>query len=112
VAATGFFTDSYNLFATNVIIPPLYFVYWGAESSYFKGTALNAITLAGSIVGQLTFGFLADRFGRQKLYGLELILVIVCTIGIAQCSDGVDGSLDILSWLMAWRFFLGIGIGR
>ena len=28
VAASGFLTDSYNLFASNVIIPALAYVYW------------------------------------------------------------------------------------
>ncbi|KAF1982391.1 MFS general substrate transporter, partial [Aulographum hederae CBS 113979] len=110
VAATGFFTDSYNLYATNVILPALAYVYWPNESSG-HATAINCVTLAGSIVGQLSFGYLADKFGRQKLYGIELIIVIVSTLGIAQSSSGVDGSLSITSWLMAYRFFLGCGIG-
>ena len=109
VAATGFFTDSYNLFATNVILTSVSYVYWKDDNSTAHVTTINILTLSGSIVGQLLFGFLADRFGRQKLYGIELMIVIFTTIGVTQSSDGVGGSMHIMPWLCAWRFLMGIG---
>jgi MFS transporter, PHS family, inorganic phosphate transporter len=112
VAASGFFTDSYNLFATNVILPSLVFVYWTEDTSGDHETAINCITLAGSLLGQLIFGYLADRFGRRKLYGLELIVVIFGTLGMVQSSAGYNQqSMSILGWIMFWRFFVGLGIG-
>lgn len=108
VAATGFFTDSYNLFATNVIFTSLSYIYWADDTSTGHVTTINILTLSGSIVGQLLFGFLADKFGRQKLYGIELIIVIFTTIGVTQSSNG-EGSMDIMKWLCAWRFLMGIG---
>ncbi|ELR07480.1 hypothetical protein GMDG_08449 [Pseudogymnoascus destructans 20631-21] len=110
VAASGFFTDSYNLFATNVILPCLAFVYWPDDNSGREGK-INIITLVGSCLGQLIFGFLADRYGRRKLYGFELIVVIFGTLGVAQSSAGYNDSMSILSWMMFWRFFVGVGIG-
>jgi PHS family inorganic phosphate transporter-like MFS transporter len=59
----------------------------------------------------LIFGFLADRYGRRKLYGLELIVVIFGTLGLVQSSAGYNGSMSVLGWLMFWRFFVGLGIG-
>jgi PHS family inorganic phosphate transporter-like MFS transporter len=62
----------------------------------------------------------ADEAQRQRLYGVELFIVIFSTIGLAQCSRGIlhtnpDGttetSMSIQSWLMAWRFCMGVGIG-
>ncbi|EPE09200.1 phosphate transporter [Ophiostoma piceae UAMH 11346] len=82
VAASGFLTDSYNLFATNVIIASISFVYFPDQRYNYVGTLINIFTLLGSVVGQLSFGFLADYYGRTRLYGIELILVIVSTIGI------------------------------
>lgn len=111
VAASGFLTDSYALFATNVILPILSFLYWPGESSRRPGLYINAATLAGSAVGQLLFGWLTDRLGRRKLYGLELVLVIFATLGMAQSSTGRYDNMDILKWIIFYRFFLGMGIG-
>lgn len=63
VAASGFFTDSYNLFATNVILPSLEFLYWPdvCYDEQWRETLINCATLGGSLLGQLIFGYLADR---------------------------------------------------
>lgn len=115
VAASGFFTDSYNLFASNVILPALAYVYWGT-TTHGKALAFNLATLIASAVGQLVFGFLADRYGRRSLYGIELVIVIFSTIGLLQCSPGVSDSLghstwDVSAWIIFWRTIMGFGIG-
>ncbi|KAK6442570.1 hypothetical protein LTR95_001193 [Oleoguttula sp. CCFEE 5521] len=113
VAASGFFTDSYNLFVSNVVLPALAFVYWPNEHVAKTAIYINLVTLIGSAVGQVVFGFLADKYG-------QLFIVIISTIGFAQCSRGIvhtfsdgtsEASMSIASWLMAWRFVMGIGIG-
>jgi PHS family inorganic phosphate transporter-like MFS transporter len=111
VASSGFFTDSYNLFATNVILPSLGFVYWPSDNNVNYELLINIVTLAGSTIGALVFGYFADKFGRRKLYGLELIIAIVGTLGVAQASQGYDGNMSILGWILFWRLFMGIGIG-
>jgi PHS family inorganic phosphate transporter-like MFS transporter len=58
------------------------------------------------MLGQLIFGFLSDKYGRRKLYGLELIVVIFGTLGLVQSSAGFNGSMDIIGWIMFWRFFV------
>jgi PHS family inorganic phosphate transporter-like MFS transporter len=83
VAASGFLTDSYNLFATNVILTSLAFVYWPDSGVHWQAMLVNVVTLFGSVCGQLAFGALADYYGRTRLYGIELVLMIVSTIGIA-----------------------------
>ncbi|OJD37712.1 phosphate transporter [Diplodia corticola] len=110
VAALGLLTDSYNLFTFNVIINALYFVYWPDEDDTQKEFLINMTTLVGSIVGQIVFGIFADKFGRTRLYGVELVIVIFSTLGVASASRG-EGSMDILAWLLVWRFVMGIGIG-
>ncbi|KAJ5389385.1 major facilitator superfamily domain-containing protein [Penicillium cataractarum] len=111
VAASGFLTDSYSLFATNVILPLLAFLYWPNRNDRLPELYINVATLAGSVVGQLLFGWLTDRLGRRKLYGLELVLVIFATLGMSQASNGMYNNMDILSWMIFYRFFLGMGIG-
>ncbi|KAM0259562.1 hypothetical protein ACHAQJ_003288 [Trichoderma viride] len=109
VAASGFLTDSYNLFSTNVILASVAFVYW-PHGGEWTSLLINFFTLLGSIVGQVLFGYLADRFGRTRLYGIELVLVIVSTIGVATSSHGY-GDISFIGLFIWWRFVMGIGIG-
>ncbi|KAI9346886.1 major facilitator superfamily domain-containing protein [Obelidium mucronatum] len=71
---------------------------------------LKASTNWGNLVGQVSFGILGDKLGRKRMYGVELIIMIVCTIGSALCAPMANG-WSILVLLSIWRFFLGIGIG-
>ncbi|KFA61649.1 hypothetical protein S40285_08196 [Stachybotrys chlorohalonatus IBT 40285] len=109
VAASGFLTDSYNLFSTNVIFASIAFVYW-PNGEAWPGLMINIFTLLGSVLGQLVFGFLADYYGRTRLYGIELVLVIVSTIGVATSSHGY-GDMSFLGLFVWWRFVMGVGIG-
>lgn len=68
----------------------------------------------------LFVGHLADLYGRKRLYGYELLLLVVATLGIVQASEGfrsrlpdgtVRGTMDIYAWLAFWRFCLGLAIG-
>jgi len=120
VASSGFFTDSYNLFATNIILPALAYIYWPNVTNLGHDMIINVVSLGGSILGQIVFGVSADRYGRQKLYGVELIIVIFATLGVAQSSWGFatprfspqpQSSMSITGWLIGWRFVMGVGIG-
>jgi len=74
-------------------------------------TLISCLTLAGSIVGQVLFGILADYFGRQRLYGVELVVVIIATVGIVESSEGFGSWMNIKAMLGFWRFVMGVGIG-
>ncbi|KAK3303018.1 major facilitator superfamily domain-containing protein [Chaetomium strumarium] len=111
VAASGFLTDSWNLFATNAILPSLAFVYWPEETNGWRESLINCMTLGGSLIGQLLFGFLADKYGRTRLYGIELVIVGFTTIALSASSTGFGNSIAVLPWLVAMRFLMGVGIG-
>ena len=85
-------------------------MYWPTAQTTWRELLINSITLSGSAVGQVLFGVLADRYGRTSLYGVELVIVIFSTIGVASASPGVD-NMSIVGWLTAWRFLMGVGIG-
>jgi PHS family inorganic phosphate transporter-like MFS transporter len=121
VAASGFLASSYALFAPNVIRTALYYVYppCGRLSSN-AGAVIDQLTLIGTALGMLFGGHFADLWGRKRLYGVELGILIVATFGVIMSSEGFiiskdDGTyrytMSIYSWIAAWRFILGVGIG-
>jgi MFS family permease len=92
-------------------LPMISYVYWKDEVSSIHLTCINIATLAGTLLGMVMFGFLADKYGRKKMYGAELVLLITSTLGVVMSSTGEDGSMDIYAWLIWWRICVGIGVG-
>ncbi|KAJ5681978.1 uncharacterized protein N7477_001918 [Penicillium maclennaniae] len=111
VAGLGFFLDGYTLFASNMALPMISYVYWRDEVSSLRLTCINIATLAGTLLGMIMFGFLADKYGRKKMYGAELVLLITATLGVVMSSQGKDDSMNIYAWLIWWRICVGIGVG-
>ncbi|KAJ5724704.1 hypothetical protein N7493_006432 [Penicillium malachiteum] len=111
VAGLGFFLDGYTLFATNMALPMISYVYWKEDTSSIRLTCINMATLAGTLLGMVLFGFLADKNGRKKMYGVELVLLITSTLGVVMSSEGKDGSMNVFTWLIWWRVCVGIGVG-
>lgn len=87
------------------------YVYWQDDISSHRTTFINIATLAGTLFGQVAFGFLADKNGRKKMYGVELVLLITSTLGVTMASTGTHGSMSIFAWLIWWRIVTGIGVG-
>lgn len=95
VAGVGFLLDSYDIFAINLIITFLGVVFWQGSSQVngFGGNngtlptsvsqALKVSTSGGIVVGQILFGWLADVFGRRKMYGIELGIILLSTLNCA-----------------------------
>ena len=73
-------------------------------------TLVKASGQVGTLIGQLVFGYLADRYGRKRMYGIELMIIIVCTFASALSADLRTG-LSVFALLGMWRIFLGVGIG-
>lgn len=103
VAGIGFFLDGYTLFASNIALPMLAFVYWPEEISSIRLTHINLATLTGTMFGQLIFGIMADKWGRKKMYGIELLLLIGSSLGVVMSSAGVENSMNVFAWLVFWR---------
>ncbi|KAJ5483092.1 Repressible high-affinity phosphate permease [Penicillium diatomitis] len=116
VAGVGFFTDSYDIFAINLASAMLGIVFWQDASGKNAGkipssadTAIKVSTSGGTVIGQLLFGWLADRIGRKRMYGIELIIIIFATLAQALSSD--SPAMSIVGLLIFWRVIMGIGIG-
>ncbi|KAI1265836.1 phosphate permease [Xylariaceae sp. FL1019] len=112
VAGVGFFTDSYDIFVVSLLNIMLGIVYYPENKATLytnSDTAIKLATSAGTVIGQLGFGYLADRLGRKKMYGIELIIIIFATIGQALASG--SPSVNIVGLLIFWRVLMGVGIG-
>ncbi|KAJ8656968.1 phosphate:H+ symporter [Lichtheimia ornata] len=112
VSGVGFFTDAYDIFAINLVSTMIGYVYWGAEDNttpHNVDTAIKVSMSCGTVVGQLLFGYLADHVGRKRMYGVELIIMIVGTIGQTLAGNGPAASFWAV--ITFWRVIVGIGIG-
>lgn len=110
VAGTGFFTDSYDIFCVSLLTIMLGIVYRPTHKGTLstpQDTAIKVATSAGTVIGQFGFGALADIVGRKKMYGLELILIIVATL--AQALTGAGPGISIVGLIIFWRVLMGIG---
>jgi MFS family permease len=68
-----------------------------------EASALVAIWLIGIMIGALAFGYLADRYGRRKLFILTLLLYSTFTV-ISALSPGYG-------FFFIFRFLTAIGVG-
>ncbi|KAF8957664.1 Inorganic phosphate transporter pho84 [Entomortierella lignicola] len=112
VAGVGFFTDAYDLFAINLVSPMLGYIYYPNQGSVLPpdiDLALKISASIGTFFGQIGFGYLADRLGRKRMYGVELVIIIVATFG--QSLSGDSFALSLPTTIIIWRFILGIGVG-
>ncbi|GAU50765.1 hypothetical protein TSUD_410620 [Trifolium subterraneum] len=82
IAGMGFFTDSYDLFCISLVTKLLGRVYY-YEGGNNPGSlpqnvsaAINGVAFCGTLAGQLFFGWLGDKMGRKRVYGMTLMLMV------------------------------------
>ncbi|CCG83198.1 Phosphate:H symporter [Taphrina deformans PYCC 5710] len=114
VAGVGFFTDAYDIFAVNFANIMIGYAYYSGTTHKGKiptnaDTAIKVATSGGTVIGQLGFGALADHLGRKKMYGIELMVIIVATLGLALTAGG--RATELVGVFIFWRVLLGTGIG-
>lgn len=116
IAGMGFFTDAYDLFCISNISKLLGRLYYYDPSTGKPGKLPHpvnnfviGVALVGTLTGQLFFGYLGDKLGRKRVYGLTLILMVVCAIW-SGLSFG-SSPKAVMGTLCFFRFWLGFGIG-
>ncbi|KAF5450749.1 hypothetical protein F2P56_031078 [Juglans regia] len=116
IAGMGFFTDSYDLFSISLVTKLLGRIYYHVEGSSKPGSlppnvaaAVNGVAFCGTLTGQLFFGWLGDKLGRKRVYGITLMLMVFCSIGSGLSFGSTPNS--VIATLCFFRFWLGFGIG-
>lgn len=111
VAGVGFFTDSYDIFCVSMLTIMLGIVYYPGVGVMptTSDSAVKLSTSAGTVIGQLGFGMLADIVGRKRMYGMELLVIIFATL--AQSLTSNSPACNIIGVIIFWRVIMGIGIG-
>ncbi|KAF2313978.1 hypothetical protein GH714_021237 [Hevea brasiliensis] len=121
IAGMGFFTDAYDLFCISIVTKLLGRIYYTDIHKEKPGTlppnvaaAVNGVALCGTLAGQLFFGWLGDKLGRKKVYGITLILMVVCSIAsglsFGRTAEGTIATLCFFSVCHARIWDSGWGI--
>jgi len=99
-AALGWMLDAFDVMLFALVLPAV-----SAELGLSKadGGLLGSVTLVAAAAGGVSFGWIADRFGRTRALMLRVLLYSVFT---AAC--GLAGNL---TQFVIFRVLLGIGMG-
>uniref|UniRef100_A0A1D1Y007 H(+)/Pi cotransporter n=1 Tax=Anthurium amnicola TaxID=1678845 RepID=A0A1D1Y007_9ARAE len=116
IAGMGFFTDAYDLFCISLVTKLLGRIYYYEGNPTKPGSlppnvaaAVNGVAFCGTLAGQLFFGWLGDKMGRKRVYGMTLMLMVVCSVA-SGLSFGRTAK-GTMATLCFFRFWLGFGIG-
>lgn len=72
---------------------------------------MSSISFAGTVVGQLFFGYMADHWSRKWSLLISTIILIVFAALCAGSYGLNDSQYGMFAALTAYRFFMGFGIG-
>jgi MFS transporter, PHS family, inorganic phosphate transporter len=124
IAGTGFLADAYDLFVIDLVLAVLnmriaqgadYSIYSRVENYTWLAwhqSLIASATLVGAVVGQITFGFFGDWFGRKWTFLVTCILIVVGCLGsaFAQWTPTAPFAVyNIFNQIACFRFLLGEG---
>ena len=98
--AAGMFFDSFDLYLAGGVLGALV---QSGESTLQMNAMFISATFLGMMIGAWFAGILGDRFGRKFTYQFNLMI-----FGIASLAGAVAPSM---TWLIAARFVMGLGLG-
>ncbi|KAK4462726.1 major facilitator superfamily domain-containing protein [Cladorrhinum samala] len=81
-------------------------LYDNSNASHF----VSSIAFAGTVIGQLAFGYLSDKWSRTHSLMLSTLILVVFT-ALSAGSYWYGDTIGMFNILVAWRFLVGIGIG-
>jgi MFS transporter, putative metabolite transport protein len=100
IALGGVFVDAYDFASLGIGVPGL------SAEFHLQPSQLGLIASimgVGAVVGGIAGGYLADRVGRLRMFIIDLICLVVATLGAALSPD--------IYVLLFFRFLIGVGVG-
>lgn len=86
-------------------------IYGDRYTSSPAASNVASIAFAGTVIGQLVFGYTTDAYSRKwSLWVSTVILFVFAALAAGSYGAG-DTVGGLLAALTAYRFFIGIGIG-
>ena len=98
----GVFCDGYDISALGLVLPQVLASYGVGEMTGLQSAFLSASAMVASAIGALVFGVLGQK-GRKRFYGYDVLI-----LGIGAVAQAFAPGVG---WLIAARFFLGLGVG-
>jgi len=108
-SSVGLFADAYDIFSIDIVLLILDFLYADTAASSESKSLMVSALLLGIILGQLTFGFVADLVGRKWAFVATAGLTILGAGSSAFACDRPGFALP--AQLALCRLVLGLGIG-
>ena len=99
-ASLGWMLDSMDVMLYAMVIPQ---VQRDLHMSTVSAGLVMSLTLVMAAIGGISFGFVADRFGRTRALSLSILIYTVCT--------GLCAFVQTVPQLAVCRMLLGIGMG-
>ncbi|CAD6502383.1 BgTH12-04975 [Blumeria graminis f. sp. triticale] len=106
----GLFSDGYINNVIGSVSTILKTIYGETYTHSSAQKNVSAITFAGTVLGQLIFGYTSDKWSRKGSLQLStFILILFAAMGAGSYGGGTASGL--FAALTAYRFLVGIGIG-
>lgn len=100
LALAGVFVDAYDFTSIGIGTAQL------QEQFGLSAVALGSLTAVmavGSLLGAIFGGYYTDKFGRNKMFLVDLFLMVFAAFGAALSPN--------FGWLVFFRLLMGIGVG-
>lgn len=110
ISGAGLFSDGYVNNSIGTVTTCLSLIYGTTYTDSPAISNISAIAFAGTVLGQLSFGYISDHFNRKGGMLVANVMLIVFTLLCAVATWGVTPN-GMFAAITTFRFFLGISIG-
>lgn len=110
ISGAGLFSDGYVNNSISTVTTCLSLLYGTAYTDSAAISNISSIAFAGTVLGQLGFGYISDHYARKggMLFANVMLIFFTLLCAVATWSSTPDGLFTAVTTV---RFFLGVAIG-